>query len=153
MLMDRIGRRPLMLFGVGGCCICLILEAAMTAQYADAGTNKAGLGVGVAAFYLFLLVYSTGIDVAGVVFFGELFPNHIRGKGLALSISTIALTDLIYLQVTAQAFATIKWKFFLVFIIISGLGFVYLYFTLPETKGIPLEVCTRTRTRIPFTFS
>jgi hypothetical protein len=28
-------------------------------------------------------------------------PNHIRAKGLALSIAVIALTDLVYLQVTA----------------------------------------------------
>jgi hypothetical protein len=64
--------------------------------------------------YLFLAIYSLGIDVAGVVFYGELFPNHLRGKGLALSVATIALTDLVYLQATATAFAHIGWKFYLV---------------------------------------
>ena len=146
----------------------------MVATYADEGTNKAGLRMGVAAAYIFLLVYSIGVDVAGVVFYSELcksslcrpslwhlsngalVPNHIRAKGLALSIAVIALTDLVYLQVTAtvsfryhtrtksaltlsQAFATIGWKFYLVFIIISGLGFFVVMFFLPETKGIPLE--------------
>jgi MFS family permease len=67
LIMDWTGRRPLLLFGVGGCCVCLILEAAMVANFAEAGTNKAGLRMGVAAAYLFLLVYSIGIDVAGVV--------------------------------------------------------------------------------------
>jgi hypothetical protein len=38
-----------------------------------------------------------------------------------------------------QAFATIGWKFYLVFIIISGLGFFVVWWWLPETKGIPLE--------------
>lgn len=33
----------------------------MVAQYAAAGTNKAGLGVGVAAFYVFLAFYSVGV--------------------------------------------------------------------------------------------
>jgi hypothetical protein len=51
----------LLLIGVGGCCACLIVEAAMVAQYAAAGTNKAGLGVGVAAFYVFLAFYSVGV--------------------------------------------------------------------------------------------
>jgi len=69
--------------------------------------------MGVAAFYLFLAVYSVGVDVAGVVFYSELFPNHIRGKGVCLSIATIALTDLVYLQATATAFANIGWKFYL----------------------------------------
>ena len=57
--------------------------------------------MGVAAAYLFLLIYSIGIDVAGVVFYSELFPNHLRAKGLALSICVIALTDLVYLQVAS----------------------------------------------------
>ena len=85
----------------------------MVAQYAAAGTNKAGLAVGVFAFYAFLAVYSIGIDVAGVVFYSELFPNHIRAKGICLSIATIALTDLVYLQATTTAFANIGWKFYL----------------------------------------
>lgn len=103
-----------MLGGIIGCMLCLCIEAAMVSEYAGAGTNKAGLGVGVAAFYIFLIVYSFGIDVCGVVFYSELFPNHIRAKGVALAIMSIALTDLVYLQATAEAFAKIGWKFYLV---------------------------------------
>lgn len=114
LVMDRFGRKPLMIFGVAGCCVCLCVEAAMVALYADEGTNKAGLAVGVAAFYIFLLVYSFGVDVAGVVFYSELFPNHIRSKGVSLCMVSIALTDLVYLQATSSAFANIGWKFFLV---------------------------------------
>ncbi|KIW88752.1 uncharacterized protein Z519_10799 [Cladophialophora bantiana CBS 173.52] len=139
LIMDWTGRKPLLVMGVAGCCVSLILEAAMVSSYAEEGTNKAGLRMGVAAAYLFLLVYSIGIDVAGVVFYSELFPNHLRAKGLALSIAVIALTDLVYLQVAATAFANIGWKFYLVFIILSGLGAFFAYFYLPETKNIPLE--------------
>jgi hypothetical protein len=66
---------------LAGCCVFLCIEAAMVAEYAEAGTNKAGLAMGVAAFYLFLAVYSVGIDVAGVTFYSELFPNNMRAKG------------------------------------------------------------------------
>jgi hypothetical protein len=109
LLMDWTGRRPLLMIGVGGCCVALILEAAMVASFGGT-TNKAGLRMGVAATYLFLAVYSVGVDVCGVVFYSELFPNHIRAKGIALSISVIALTDLVYLQATATAFANIGWS-------------------------------------------
>jgi hypothetical protein len=143
-----------MLFGVAGCCVMLCIEAAMVAEYAAEGTNKAGLGVGVAAFYVFLIIYSLGIDVCGVVFYSELFPNHIRAKGVALAMLSIALTDLVYLQATAEAFANIGWKFYLVslsprsrgctnceqvFICVTFLGVIWAYFAIPETKGIPLE--------------
>jgi hypothetical protein len=69
-----------------------------------------------------------GIDVAGVVFYSELFPNHIRAKGVCLSMATIALTDLVYLQATSTAFAVIGWRFYLVFIIICGIGTVVMWF-------------------------
>ncbi|KAF2797496.1 MFS general substrate transporter [Melanomma pulvis-pyrius CBS 109.77] len=139
LFMDKVGRKPLMLFGVAGCCVCLILEAAIVATYAEEATNKAALAAGVAMFYLFLAVYSMGVDVAGVVFYSELFPNHIRAKGVCLSMATVALTDLVYLQATTTAFANIKWRFYLIFIVITALGSFLMYFVLPETKGIPLE--------------
>jgi len=73
--MDRVGRKPLMLTGVIGCCACLIVEAAMIATFASpvptVDPNRAGLRTGVAAFYVFLLFYGCGIDVAGVVFYSE----------------------------------------------------------------------------------
>jgi hypothetical protein len=50
--MDRTGRKPLMVTGVIGCCICLIVEAAMIASFASpipAVPNVAGLRMGVAA--------------------------------------------------------------------------------------------------------
>jgi hypothetical protein len=85
-------------------------------------------------FYLFLAVYSMGVDVAGVVFYSELFPNHIRAKGVCLSIATVALTDLVYLQATTTAFANIKWRFYLVFIIICAVGVVLSYFVSPLVR-------------------
>lgn len=109
------------------------------AEGPNAGENKVGLAFGVVAFYLFLAVYSLGIDVCGVVWYSEVFPNHIRAKGICLSIATIALTDLVYLQATATAFATIGYKFYLLFICICLVGGIVFYFILPETKGIPLE--------------
>lgn len=49
--MDRIGRKPLMVLGIGGCMICLAIETAMVAKYASPIAeipNQAGLGAAVA---------------------------------------------------------------------------------------------------------
>jgi MFS family permease len=52
LLVDKVGRKPLMIFSVAACCICLIVEAAMIASFASpipANPNYAGLRTGVAA--------------------------------------------------------------------------------------------------------
>ncbi|KAH0842641.1 MFS transporter, SP family, sugar:H+ symporter [Fonsecaea pedrosoi] len=142
VIIDRVGRRLLMLGGIFGCCLCLIIEAAIVANFASpvpTTPNLSALRAGVAMLYLFLLCYGCGVDVGGVVFYSEVFPNHIRARGVAMAICVTSLADLIYLQVAATAFANIGWKFFLVFIIISGLGGIVAFFVIPETKGLPLE--------------
>lgn len=137
LLMDRVGRRPLMILGIGGCCACVIVLAAAQANIESSPFSLGALGV--AALYVFIAVYSIGVDVGGNVFYAEVFPNHIRSKGVALANVSLALSDLVYLQVTPLAQSTIGWKYWLVFIIISGLGAITLYFVLPETKGLSLE--------------
>ncbi|OCL08881.1 MFS transporter [Glonium stellatum] len=141
-IVDRVGRKPLMLASVSACCTCLIIETALIASFASpigAIPNQAALRACVAIIYLFQAVYGVGIDGAGVVFYSEVFPTHLRAKGVALAMATISLANLTYLQVTATAFANIGWRFFLVFIAISSVGLVWIYLYIPETKGVPLE--------------
>ncbi|KAJ5951526.1 uncharacterized protein N7479_009939 [Penicillium vulpinum] len=139
---DSWGRKPLILLGVLGCCACLIIEAALVAVYASPvpeAPNLVAIRAAVAILYLFMIFYSLGIDVAGMVFFGELFPNHLRAKGMGLAAVTIALSDFVYLQCGAIAYRDIGWKYYLVFVIVTLIGAIYLMVYVPETRGIPLE--------------
>ncbi|OQU97101.1 hypothetical protein CLAIMM_03092 [Cladophialophora immunda] len=143
LIVDKIGRRPLLMFSFCGCCVCLILEAAMVAVYGGQTANHAGLQMGVAATYLFLFLYSMGADVASYCIYSELFPNFMRARGLSVTIAVLALTDILYLQLAPTAFASIGWKYYLVFIILSAISVVWIYFVVPETKEIPLEEMAR----------
>jgi hypothetical protein len=109
-----IGRRPILLFGVGGCCIWLCVLAAALAQLDRHPSNLALGKLGVAALYLFNACYNTGVDVGGNVYYGEVFPNHRRHMGVSITNAVLALSDLVYLQVLPVAFANIRWKFLLV---------------------------------------
>lgn len=113
-LSDIIGRRPIMLIGIGGCCICLIIEAAAVRYFETNLTRKDFGALGVTALFCFNAVYQLGVDVGGNVFYSKVFPIHIRSKGVALAKLVLALADLVYLQVTPYAFANIGWRFFLV---------------------------------------
>ncbi|OQV07560.1 hypothetical protein CLAIMM_11976 [Cladophialophora immunda] len=142
LVVDKFGRKAMMIFGIGGCLACLIVEAAVVATCASPlppEPNYSALRAAVAAFYVFVYFYGCGVDIAGWVFFGEVYPNHLRAKGLALATASFALTSLAYLQASPTAFRTIGWKFYLVFICCCVVGLVFIIFAIPETNGVPLE--------------
>lgn len=64
--------------------------------------------------YLYVAFFTPTIDTAGFTIYGEIFPNHLRAKGVSSGIFMAALVDILYLEVASTAFATIGWKFFLV---------------------------------------
>jgi hypothetical protein len=66
------------------------------------------------ASYLYIAFYAPTIDTAGFVYYAEVFPNHLRAKGVSAAICCSALIDVLYLQVASTAFANIGWKFYLV---------------------------------------
>lgn len=76
--------------------------------------NAAGKNAGVAFLYIFLAFYASGIDVGTYVYLGEMFPNHIRVKGVGVALASLNVTSTIFLSTTATAFAAIGWKYFLV---------------------------------------
>lgn len=58
-----------MLIGIGGCCICFIVEAA-TVRYFEMDPTGKDLGaLGVTALFCFNAVYKLGVDVGGNVFY------------------------------------------------------------------------------------
>ena len=112
--MDRFGRRPLLIGSVAICVCCLICEAAILANFGEAGTNKSALAAGVAMFFIYAYIYSIGYECVQIVYLCEIFPNHIRAKGFSIAVATIVLSDLIYVAVAPVAFANVQWKFYLV---------------------------------------
>lgn len=62
---------------------------------------------------------------------------------MAFSIASYFASLIIYLQVAPTAFATIGWKFYLVFTILLFCFTVPLFFYFPESKGQSLEEISR----------
>lgn len=72
-------------------------------------------------------------------YLGEIFPTHIRAKGVGLGVAMISLMNVIWLQATPTAFANIGWRFYLIFIIGCFVGGVLFLCFWPDTRGLPLE--------------
>ncbi|HEY1547247.1 MAG TPA: sugar porter family MFS transporter [Kofleriaceae bacterium] len=89
-LVDRLGRRPLLLIGSAGMAVCL---AAMAVSFAQAETTTAGALHLIAPYGTIALVAANGYVVFfGVswgpvvwVLLGEMFPNRIRAAALAVA--------------------------------------------------------------------
>ncbi|KAK5061387.1 hypothetical protein LTR84_007929 [Exophiala bonariae] len=139
IMCDRFGRKPFIMTGFVGCIVSLSLLAAMQAVYAPSGTNKVGLGWAVAALYMIVIFYCLGVESCGAPFYTEIFPTHIRAKGVCFCVFVNSLANLLYLEAAPTALQNIGWKFLLVFIVVLSLGSVLYWLWIPETRSVPLE--------------
>jgi hypothetical protein len=59
--------------------------------------------------------------------------------GPSISKDKILIIILVYLLSAASAFASIGWKYYLIFIIVPAVAVPIILFLFPETKGLTLE--------------
>ncbi|MEO6953888.1 MAG: sugar porter family MFS transporter [Polyangia bacterium] len=132
-IMDRFGRRSLMLVGSVGLIITLTLVA-----LAFHGTIGGALVPALLFTYIAFFAFSQGAVIW--VFISEIFPNAVRGKGQALGSFThwfMAAVITFTFPVIAEKFGgTAIFGFFAV-MMVAQLVFVIGY--MPETKGTSLE--------------
>lgn len=131
-LVDRWGRRPLMLIGAGGLAVLYVFIGYVL---------HIGSGSGLSILILMAIgIYAMSLAPLTWVLISEIFPNHIRG--LATSIAVISLWLAYFILVFT--FPIIEKHFgdavaFWGYAVICASGFVFIYKKLPETKGKSLE--------------
>lgn len=145
VLVDRLGRKPLLLIGSIGMSITLGLTTfAFTTASTDAsGSVSLGDGMGVLALIsanLYVMFFNFSWGPIMWVLLGEMFPNQIRGSGLAVagvaqwgSNFLVSWTFPMLLGGMGLAFA---YSLYTLGALIS-IGFVIKY--VYETKGVELE--------------
>jgi predicted MFS family arabinose efflux permease len=112
----------------------------MVAKYVDAPIpSPAGQKVAVVALMFFVFFYGLFIDAASFIYSAEIYPTQIRARGVALATSTYFIACITYVTPGATAIATIGWRYFLVFIGLTVVTVVVIFFYYPETKGRSLE--------------
>lgn len=132
-LVDKLGRRKLMLLGAAGLTIIYVLIA---------GAYALGI-MGLPVLLLVLAaiaIYALTLAPVTWVLLSEIFPNRVRG--MAMSVGTLALWIACFLL--TYTFPLLNANLgasgsFLLYGIICALGFVFVLRSVPETKGITLE--------------
>ena len=136
-VVDRGGRRPLMLLGAAG----------LAAIYLMMGF---GFSVGLKGLPMLLLVlgaiacYSMSLAPVTWVVISEIFPNRIRGAAMAVAVSSLWIACFIL----TATFPFLNKKLgpagtFWLYAAICVAGFIYIKLKLPETKGKTLEQIER----------
>ena len=138
---ERIGRRPLMLFSMTGCAIIWIFIAATGGVVANSdNTNTAAGRAGLAFIFLFGAVYSVGLTPLQALYPVEVLSYEMRAKGMALSSIGVAIAGLFNQYANPVAIKHIGWKFYIVFIVWDTVNALLFYFFLPETKGRTVSI-------------
>ena len=138
-LIDRIGRKTLLLIGSFG----YILSLAMVAWcfYAHAGA-----GLLMSFLLLFIAAHAIGQGAVIWVFISEIFPNKVRAIGQSFGASVhwvfaaiITLITPVFLDADNGIFKDNPWPIFAFFAFMMVLQLIWVLTKVPETKGISLE--------------
>ena len=132
-LIDRLGRRTLMYIGSVGYIISLSLIAASFLL------SWEGLALPI---FLFVFIASHAIGQGAViwVFISEIYPNHLRSAGQSFGTSTHWVLAAIIPSLVPLLFASIgAGVVFAIFAFMMVLQLLFVYFWMPETKGVSLE--------------
>lgn len=112
----------------------------MLAKYVTvANPNVAGQKVAVFAIMFFVFFYGLFIDAASFIYSSEIYPTNIRSRGMALASFTYFVACITYVTPGATAIADIGWRYYLVFVCLTVISIIVIYFFYPETKRRSLE--------------
>lgn len=136
LLIDRVGRRPLLIFGTAGIAACLFATA-WGFQSSGSGLHSAWVLTGLLGF---VACFALSLGPVMWVLLSEIFPNRVR----ALAISCVGLVNSTVCFLSQLIF---PWqmanlggaKTFLLYGSFAVLGVSMLARILPETRGRSLE--------------
>ena len=130
LLVDKLGRKPLMLIGAGGLTILYIIVAKML------GTGSANV-----SWFLLAAIGTYAMSLAPVtwVLISEIFPNKIRAAAISVSVLCLWLAYFILVFTFPILFKTLGDKTFYIYSTVCVIGFLFILLKVKETKGQTLE--------------
>jgi SP family sugar:H+ symporter-like MFS transporter len=143
-LVDKVGRRPILLFGSVGMAVALgsMTLAFSQAQLVDGKPSLEGAWGVIALIGANLFVVAFGASWGPLVWvlLGEIFPTRIRGRALGVAAAAQWLTNfavtMTFPIISQDVSLTLAYGLYAAFAVLS---FFFVFFKIPETKGVALE--------------
>jgi MFS family permease len=139
-LIDKVGRRPLLLCGAAGTFISLCIVGGVIGGYGDTLKDHPAAGwTGIAFVYIYDVNFSYSWAPIGWVLPSEIYNLGTRSKAMSLTTSATWMSNFIIGLVTPDMLETIGYGTYLFFAGFALIAFVFTWFVIPETKGKSLE--------------
>jgi sugar porter (SP) family MFS transporter len=140
-LVDKVGRRILLLIGVFGMMLSLIALGLSS-------KIEGGQQIALISTIAYVIGFAISLGPVTWVVLSEIFPLHIRGMAMGLALFfnwlfnyIVSLTFLLLIESWG-----LSWTFLFYALICIGC-FAFIYFLIPETKGKSLEEIAKLFTR------
>lgn len=136
-LVDRLGRRPILLTGIA---IMVVANVLLMVVFALGKLGGGLTALGFIGILLFTVGFTFGFGALVWVYAGESFPSRLRTLGAGAMLTS----DLIANVIVSAIFLTVLNTLggvgtFGIFLVLAALAFGFVFKLAPETKGRPLE--------------
>jgi sugar porter (SP) family MFS transporter len=135
--LDTLGRRPLTLIGLTGMTLGL---GALSFAFHHADSMGMLKWLALASMILYIACFAFSLGVMAWLIIAEIFPLRVRGLATSLAVAAtwginmiIAFTFMTLIQQFGASYT------FLIYCVVCIAGWFFVYFNVPETKGVSLE--------------
>jgi len=150
-LVDRVGRRPLLLFSNIGCGFVWLAMTTSAAVYQKSipaatelvpepiGANAAAATTSLVFIFVFGAVYSIGFTPLQALYPVEVLSFEMRAKGMGFSGFAVAAAQMLNQFAWPVSMEKIGWHTYIIFTAWCGVQSLVVFFFIPETKNRTLE--------------
>ncbi len=138
LLVDRVGRKPLLYVGVTGMALSLFALSYAFSHRAGLATSVAT--VAMSSLIVYILCFAFSLGAIAWILVAEVFPLRVRGRGVAaatlgsgISNFIVSITFLSLIEAIGSA------RTFAIYGAMSIVTLIFIRYVVPETRGRDLE--------------
>ena len=130
LLVDRLGRKPLMLIGAAGLTVLYLIVVQMLGAHSTTVSWFLLASIG---------IYAMSLAPVTWVLISEIFPNKVRGEATSIAVLGLWAAYFILVFTFPVLFEKLQDKSFYIYAVVCAVGFLFILFKVKETKGKTLE--------------
>ncbi|KAJ4144044.1 hypothetical protein NW765_001199 [Fusarium oxysporum] len=142
VLIDRIGRRPLLLSMISVMAATMAVQAGLIYQVENNTATAHAAGIAAAAMLFIFRVPSPLVSrpqSGSIRYSSEILPLRLRQRGSSISTAANWIFNYMIVQITPISIDNIGWRTYIIFAVLNSLWVPIIFLFFPETKGLELE--------------